>query len=128
MAAWCTYHRPTPSCQTRAMSESLSLNEMCRRIYWVKSQKHRPASRKKVRTESNGSRQNKRGDSKVASNDIPEIPDRGETSDILGLICKADCVPFDIYCRFCSLISREQTTKRTILSRGTSRKRRTAAR
>ena len=28
---------------------------------------------------------NKRGDSKVESNDSPDIPDRGETSDIPGL-------------------------------------------
>ena len=28
---------------------------------------------------------NKRGESKVESNDSPEIPDRGETSDIPGL-------------------------------------------
>ena len=28
---------------------------------------------------------NKRGDNKVESNDSPEIPDRGETSDIPGL-------------------------------------------
>ena len=28
---------------------------------------------------------NKRGDSKVESNDSPEIPDRGETLDIPGL-------------------------------------------
>ena len=28
---------------------------------------------------------NKRGGSKVESNDSPEMPDRGETSDILGL-------------------------------------------
>ena len=28
---------------------------------------------------------NKRGDSKVESNDSPEIPDRGKTSDIPGL-------------------------------------------
>ena len=35
---------------------------------------------------SNRSRQkNKRKDSKVESNDSPEIPDRGETSDIPGL-------------------------------------------
>ena len=35
---------------------------------------------------SNRTRQkNKRGDSKVESNDSPEIPDRGETSDIPGL-------------------------------------------
>ena len=30
-------------------------------------------------------RQNKTGDSKVESNDSPEIPDRGKTSDIPGL-------------------------------------------
>ena len=30
-------------------------------------------------------RQDKRGDSKVESNDSPEIPDEGETSDIPGL-------------------------------------------
>ena len=30
-------------------------------------------------------KKNKRGDSKVESNDSPEIPDRGETSDIPGL-------------------------------------------
>ena len=35
---------------------------------------------------SNRTRQkNKRGESKVESNDSPEIPDRGETSDIPGL-------------------------------------------
>ena len=31
------------------------------------------------------SQKNKRGDSKVESNDSPEIPHRGETSDIPGL-------------------------------------------
>ena len=41
---------------------------------------------KKIRQEGNRTRQkNKRGDSKVESNDSPEIPDRGETSDIPGL-------------------------------------------
>ena len=35
---------------------------------------------------SNGSKQkNKRGDSKVETDDSPEIPARGETSDISGL-------------------------------------------
>ena len=42
--------------------------------------------KKKKKTESNWTRQkNKTGDSKVESNDSPEIPDRGETSDIPGL-------------------------------------------
>ena len=41
---------------------------------------------KKDKTESDRTRQkNKRGDSKVESNDSPEIPDKGETSDIHGL-------------------------------------------
>ena len=39
-----------------------------------------------IRDRSNRTRQkNKRGDSKVESNDSPEIPDRGEKSDIPGL-------------------------------------------
>ena len=45
------------------------------------------AEKRKKRTDrkSNRTRQkNKRADSKVASNDSPEIPDRGETSDISG--------------------------------------------
>ena len=51
-----------------------------------KVQKTRPAGRKKQDRKSNRTRQkNKRGDSKVESNDSPEIPDRGETSDIPGL-------------------------------------------
>ena len=40
---------------------------------------------KKIRKKSNRTRQNKTGDSKVESNDSPEIPDSGETSDIPGL-------------------------------------------
>ena len=45
-----------------------------------------PASRKREDRKDNRTRQkNKRGDSKVESNDSPEIPDRGETSDIPGL-------------------------------------------
>ena len=39
-----------------------------------------PAGRK-----SNRLGKNKRGDSKVESNDRPEIPDRGKTSDIPGI-------------------------------------------
>ena len=41
---------------------------------------------KKDHTENNGSKQNKkRGNRKVESNDNPEIPDRGERSDINSL-------------------------------------------
>ena len=51
-----------------------------------KVQKERPAGRKRSDRKGNRTRQkNKRGDSKVESNDSPEIPDRGETSDIPGL-------------------------------------------
>ena len=46
----------------------------------------RASRQKKIRQKGNRTRQkNKRGDSKVESNDSPEIPDRGETSDIPGL-------------------------------------------
>ena len=42
--------------------------------------------KKRQDRKSNRTRQkNKRGDSKVESNDSPEIPERGETSDIPGL-------------------------------------------
>ena len=45
-----------------------------------------PAGRKRSDRKGNRTRQkNKRGDSKVQSNDSPEIPDRGKTSDISGL-------------------------------------------
>ena len=51
-----------------------------------KVQENGPAGRKRKDRKSNRTRQkNKRGDSKVESNDSPEIPDRGETSDIQGL-------------------------------------------
>ena len=44
------------------------------------------AEKKKKDRQSNRTRQkNKRGDSKVESNDSPEIPDRGETPDTPGL-------------------------------------------
>ena len=51
-----------------------------------KVQKKGPAGRKRSDRKGNRTRQkNKRGDSKVESKDSPEIPDRGETSDIPGL-------------------------------------------
>ena len=49
-------------------------------------QKNGPAGKKGQNRKSNRTRQkNKRGDSKVESNESPEIPDRGETSDISSL-------------------------------------------
>ena len=54
-----------------------------------KVQKKGPAGRKRKDRKGNRTRQkNKRGDSKVESNDSPEIPDRGETSDIPGPFLK----------------------------------------
>ena len=51
-----------------------------------KVQKKGPAGRNKSDRKGNRTRQkNKKGDSKVESNDSPEIPDKGETSDIPGL-------------------------------------------
>ena len=51
-----------------------------------KIQENGPAGRKKIRQKSNRTRQrNKRGESKVESNDSPQIPNRGETLDIPGL-------------------------------------------
>ena len=49
-----------------------------------KVQENGPAGRKKIR-EKETRQKNKRGDSKVESNDSPGIPNRGETSDIPGL-------------------------------------------
>ena len=55
-----------------------------------KSQENGPASRKKYDRKSNWTWQkNKAGDSKVESNDSPEIPHKGKTSDVLGLPSKA---------------------------------------
>ena len=46
----------------------------------------RASRQEKIRQKGNRTRQkNKRGDSKVESNDSPKIPDRGETSDFPGL-------------------------------------------
>ena len=51
-----------------------------------KVQKKGPAGRKRSDRKGNRtSQKNKRGDSKMESNDSPEIPDKGETSDIPGL-------------------------------------------
>ena len=50
--------------------------------------------------ESNRTRQkNKRGDSKAESNDSPEIPDRGETSDIPGLPSGVICLKRRLACK-----------------------------
>ena len=55
-------------------------------MFWKKFRKKGPAGRRRSDRKGNKTRQkNKRGDSKVESNDSPEIPDRWETADIPGL-------------------------------------------
>ena len=67
------------------MPKSLSLNKNTEE-FSGKSSEERTSWQKKIDTKGNRTRQkNKRGDSKVESNDSPEIPDRGETLDIPGL-------------------------------------------
>ena len=50
-----------------------------------KVQQNGPAGRKEDRKTTRTRQRNKTGDSKVESNDSPEIPDRGKTSDIPSL-------------------------------------------
>ena len=60
--------------------------EKYRRIFWKKfRRKDQQAEKDKDRKGNRTRQKNKRGDSKVESNDSPEIPDKGETSDIPGL-------------------------------------------
>ena len=66
--------------------KSLSLNEKYWRIFWKKFRRMGQQAEKRWDRKSNRTRQkNERWDSKVESNDSPEIPDRGVTSDITGL-------------------------------------------
>ena len=54
--------------------------------FFGKSLEERACRQKTIKRKGNRTRQkNKKGDSKVESNDSPEIPERGETSDIPGL-------------------------------------------
>ena len=86
MAACCTYHRPAnfswllnKNHTKKAYLLTKSIEEFSGKSSeeWVSRQKKR-YDRKNNRTR----QKNKRGDSKVDSNDSPEIPDNGETSDI----------------------------------------------
>ena len=68
--------------------KSLYINEKYRRFFWEKFRRKDQQADKRSDRKGNRTRQkNKRRDSKVESNDSPEIPDRegGETSDIPGL-------------------------------------------
>ena len=49
-----------------------------------KVQQNGPAGRKEDRKTTRTRQRNKTGDSKVESNDSPEIPDKGETSDMIN--------------------------------------------
>ena len=87
-AAHTTYQLSSPSCSTRAIQKSLTLNEKYLRVFWrEKSQENGPLAKTNGKTErARGlGRKNKRGDRKGESNDSPEIPDRRGTSDIPGL-------------------------------------------
>jgi len=89
------HHLPSfPSCSTRAIQKSLTLNKKYL-SFLEKSQEKGPLAEKLQDRKSKRTRQekkNKRGDRNRESNDSPEIPDRRETSDITGLpsglLCK----------------------------------------
>ena len=79
-AAHTTYQLSSPSCSTRAIQKSLTLNEK----YLEKKSGEWTIIRKMTKQErAKGlGRKNKTGDRKGESNDSPEIPDRREISDI----------------------------------------------
>ena len=74
-----------PAAEQESHKKPISLRKILK-SFVEKVQKKGPAGQK--RSDRKGGRtwqKNKRGDSKVESIDSPEIPDRGETSDIPGL-------------------------------------------
>ena len=77
-----TYHQPSssPTCYTRAMPKSLFLNKkMIKNVFLKNIRKMGKKAQKRQDRDSNASRQkNKTGNSKVESNDSPEIPDSGD--------------------------------------------------
>ena len=77
-AAHTTYQLSSPSCSTRVIQKSLTINKKYLRVFWKKSQKNGQKKDKTERARGLG-RKNKRGDRKGESNDSPEIPDRRET-------------------------------------------------
>ena len=84
-AAHTAYQLSSPSCATRAIQKSLTLNQKCLRTFWKKSQGNGPLATKLQDRNGKRTRQkNKRGDKKEESNDSPEIP-QGVASDIPGL-------------------------------------------
>ena len=88
MAARCTYHQSTYFSKqlNRSHKKAYLLKKNIAEFSGEKIQKNGPAGRKRYDRKSNRTRQkNNTEDSKVESNDSPEIPDRGETSDKPGL-------------------------------------------
>ena len=96
-AAHTTYQLSSPSCSTKAIQKSLTLNETYWRVFWrKKSQENGPLAEKWQDRKSKRTRQekeenkkkktkSKEWDRKGEPNDSPEIPDRRMTSDIPGL-------------------------------------------
>ena len=82
-AAHTTYQLSSPSCSTRAIQKSLTLNKNCLRVFWKKVRRmdHKQKNDRTERARGLG-RKNKRGDRKGESNDSPEIPGKRTTSDI----------------------------------------------
>ena len=75
----------SPNCRTGAIQKSHLLTKNIEE-FSGKGLEERASRQKTIDRKGNRTRQrNKRGDSKVESNDNPEIPDREETSDIPGL-------------------------------------------
>ena len=62
------------------------------KIFWKKFRRKGQQAGKDQTERITGLGRRTRGDSKVESNDSPEIQDRGETSDIPGLPSGATCM------------------------------------
>ena len=84
-AAHTTDQLSSPNRYTGAIQKSLSLNEKYWRIFWKKCRRKGQQAENDKTERVTGLGRRTRGDSKVESNDSPEIPDRGETSDIPSL-------------------------------------------
>ena len=83
-----TYQTSSPSCSTKApYKKSLSLNEKCWRIFWVKKAGEWTVNRKTTgqKEQEDLAEKNERRDRKGESNDSPKVPDKRLTSDIPGL-------------------------------------------
>ena len=78
---------------------------------WTSRQKKR-YNKKSNRTQ----QKNKTGESKAESNDSPEVPDGGETSDIPGLpsgLVKKQCPPAQVHCTKTRTRSQDHQQRKT---------------